>query len=347
MALSKEFLQAKYPCFWLDSAYQVAEQNAAAGQLGLQPADIADKLTDGEKGSLRQGMPVQLPWSSLPHPMNSMHILPFAAGYVAILQPAAVSKAGHMLAAERMMKDAQGLAAALPAMQFFLDDSDAGHQMARYGMCQTYRMMRAINDQLWCQRMAAGYQPQPQALDLNAVLGDLCGSINAALPEAGVRYTGPGNRVPVLLDRALLELAVTHLVNNSVTYAREGSGVELKLQLTENRILLQVRDGGKGMQPQVATRAFEPYFSCDPYCDTDITPGNGLGLYLVRQAVRAMGGECALETDYGVGTTVSLALPLEQASIQELQLQSALADYLMDRTSCVYLQFAPLGAQLR
>ena len=68
---------------------------------------------------------------------------------------------------------------------------------------------------------------------------------------------------------------------------------------------LVVDDDGPGMAPDVERRVFEPYFSRR----TD-GAGTGMGLGLVRRAVEAAGGTIALESTVGVGTTITIMLPL-------------------------------------
>ncbi len=344
MELNSLFADEKYPCFLLDDTFGITWQNEAAQQLMLPPAAFALRLDKLEQSRLRRGEPVQQPWQSEQHWMTTLHILPMGGSFVAMLYTGGTGTDGRVRALEQMMQTLQGLSAALPAMRFFVDENSADMHVVEYVMRQTYRLMRSVNDQQWSLRLAGGYRPRFQAVDLDELLGSLCQAVNAALPDTNIIYEKPDRLVPVQADKALLELVITHLLNNSVTYGDQGADIHLRLMRKGGKGIIQLQDSGKGMQPQVAQRAFEPYFSCDPYCDTDIRPGAGLGLYLVRQAMRVMGGESLLETDYGVGTRISLSLPLLPAS--QLEVRCNMADYLMDRLSCVYLQFAPLGASL-
>jgi signal transduction histidine kinase len=120
--------------------------------------------------------------------------------------------------------------------------------------------------------------------------------------------------------------------------------VTVRLQRTKTRAVVHVADTGKGIRPQAVPHVFDAYYSCDPYGDTDERPGDGLGLYLVRQGLRAMGGECAMESEFGRGTQLSFALPL--AEEQQTAVHARLAEYLLDRFSCAYIHFCPLGARL-
>jgi two-component system OmpR family sensor kinase len=73
-------------------------------------------------------------------------------------------------------------------------------------------------------------------------------------------------------------------------------------------IVLEVRDDGPGMAPDVAARAFEPFYRGDAGRDRR-TGGVGLGLSLARRIVEAHGGRVDLSTTPGHGTTVRVWLP--------------------------------------
>ena len=71
-------------------------------------------------------------------------------------------------------------------------------------------------------------------------------------------------------------------------------------------VVIEVRDSGHGMPPEVARRVFEPFFTTK-----ETGKGSGLGLAAVFGIVSAHGGVIDLETEPGVGTTFLLTLPLD------------------------------------
>lgn len=109
-------------------------------------------------------------------------------------------------------------------------------------------------------------------------------------------------------DRDLLSFALENLVKNAVE-AMNGSG-ELVVS-TRNvgdarppRARLTVRDHGPGMDVRTQEQALEGFFSTKP-------DGTGLGLVLAARVAEAHGGEIAIESEEGVGTAVSIELPVE------------------------------------
>jgi signal transduction histidine kinase len=173
---------------------------------------------------------------------------------------------------------------------------------------------------------------------------NLCRAAETMLPEVHIDYRSEAAALCVSADRALLEQILCHILSNAVAYGGEDRTVTVRLQRTKNRAMVHVSDTGKGIRAQAAPHVFDAYYSCDPYGDTEERPGDGLGLYLVRYGLRAMGGECAMESEFGCGTQLSFALPLAEET--QTAVRARLAEYLLDRFSCAYVHFCPLGASL-
>jgi CheY-like chemotaxis protein len=84
------------------------------------------------------------------------------------------------------------------------------------------------------------------------------------------------------------------------------------------QVCLTVRDNGAGMRPEVLERAFEPFFTTKP-----AGKGTGLGLAMVFGTVKSHGGEVALESGVGEGTTVTVRLPALPAAAEAAQRRRA------------------------
>jgi len=110
--------------------------------------------------------------------------------------------------------------------------------------------------------------------------------------------------VPVHLQQILLNLVV------NARDAMPGGGiVTLSLAVAPSAAALAVRDEGVGMAPEIVTRIFEPLFTTK-----GPEQGTGLGLAIVRSLVDGLGGEIAVESAEGEGTTVTVRLPTAAAS---------------------------------
>ena len=339
------FENAVYPCLELNENFEPVRMNAAAAECFSTPDILHTLLTEDELLQLRGGQPVQRPWYRGADRHELLQILPVKDGYLAAVSPLTGAANGFQESLERMIHDVQGLFAALPALQFFLNENTQSLQMMEYVLRQSYSLLRELTDHCWCSRLASGQPLELQTLDLNELLEVLCTAIPTVMPDTCIEYTGTGAPVYVRADRTLLEMIFTHLVRNSVQFSGDERRVAVSLQKLRSRAAVQVSDSGLGIQPQVAARIFEPYCSCDPYDDGGTAPGSGMGLYIVRQGLHALGGEIALETEFGSGTKTTFTLPLTDGPVPEVH--AAVSDYTMDRLSCVQLQFAALGARIK
>ena len=105
-------------------------------------------------------------------------------------------------------------------------------------------------------------------------------------------------------DRLRLEQVVVNLLTNAIKYG--GGQVEVGTQ-GGSEALLTVRDHGQGIGPEDQQRIFEPYERLASAAGED---GAGLGLYIVREVVRAHGGRIEVESAPGQGATFRVFLPI-------------------------------------
>jgi two-component system, NtrC family, sensor kinase len=78
--------------------------------------------------------------------------------------------------------------------------------------------------------------------------------------------------------------------------------------LGDDRIMVEIGDTGPGVPDEVRTRVFEPFFTTK-----DVGRGTGQGLALARAVVQEQhGGSIAVHSRVGVGTTITILLPVQQ-----------------------------------
>jgi two-component system sensor histidine kinase PilS (NtrC family) len=106
---------------------------------------------------------------------------------------------------------------------------------------------------------------------------------------------------PDILLQVLLNVAL-----NGLQALPEGKGkLGLDAKVDGAKVVLEVGDSGRGMGPEEAARAFEPFFTSKPN-------GTGLGLATCLHYVQALEGNITLNSVIGTGTTVTISLPLNQ-----------------------------------
>jgi signal transduction histidine kinase len=106
-------------------------------------------------------------------------------------------------------------------------------------------------------------------------------------------------------DRAWLERVMTELLTNAITYGA-GRPIELRVFTDGEQARLVVRDHGIGIAPEAQSRVFQCF---ERAVSLRHFGGLGLGLYLVRRAVDALGGVVECVSTPGQGSTFTVSLP--------------------------------------
>ncbi len=135
-----------------------------------------------------------------------------------------------------------------------------------------------------------------------------------AVAAAGERLTEPGCHfemeadpdLPVLVgDRDALATAVLNLLDNALKYTGEEKHIGLSTSAENGHLCFAVSDDGVGLSPREAARVFDRFYQADRRRGG----GCGLGLSIVELIARAHGGEVAVESRRGRGSTFTLRLP--------------------------------------
>ena len=111
--------------------------------------------------------------------------------------------------------------------------------------------------------------------------------------------------VRIAADAELLSLVWNNLFSNAFKFTPSGGTVSLSLTATDHHAIVQVKDTGCGMSPEVGAHIFEKFYQGDT---SHATQGNGLGLALVKRVVDIMQGEIRVESARGVGTTFTVKI---------------------------------------
>lgn len=178
---------------------------------------------------------------------------------------------------------------------------------------------RLVNRLLDNARLGAGRPAVAlRALELTALLDALTPSLALQARQKGVALNLRRPPEPLWLsgDRDRLLQLVNNLVTNAVRYTPAGGSVGIGLERDGAWAVLSVEDNGIGIDPKDLDRIFDPYYQAAQAdrsgrsgADDDL--GLGLGLHLVREVVRAHGGEIeATSAGPGLGSRFAVRLPI-------------------------------------
>lgn len=107
-------------------------------------------------------------------------------------------------------------------------------------------------------------------------------------------------------DRYLIENVLGNLIENAVKYSEAEADIEVSIRSDEKFAIVSVKDNGIGIDRKYQKKIFEQFYRIP---GTQHKNGYGIGLALVKYAVRAHGGTIRVESEPGKGSTFTFTLP--------------------------------------
>ena len=126
----------------------------------------------------------------------------------------------------------------------------------------------------------------------------------AQLQRVQLRLRRAEGSLVVPLDERLMKQALLNLMLNALQAMPGGGEIILSARRDDGRVVIEVADTGKGMEPEVLERIFQAYYSTKK-------GGHGLGLAISRRVVEEHGGTIGAVSEVGKGTRFRIELPLQ------------------------------------
>ncbi|MGB3208406.1 MAG: PAS domain S-box protein [Crinalium sp.] len=124
-----------------------------------------------------------------------------------------------------------------------------------------------------------------------------------------ITFMSPDTDADACMDQNLLQRILSNLLSNALKYSPVGSTVSFGLSYKDEKAVFQVQDQGIGIPASDQQGLFESFQRAS---NVGTIPGSGLGLAIVKKCVDLQGGEIAISTEVGVGTQITVTLPLWQ-----------------------------------
>jgi PAS domain S-box-containing protein len=169
-----------------------------------------------------------------------------------------------------------------------------------------------VNDVLFINEAEVGslkFEPAP--LNIEQVIRELVEEFQ--LEDAGkhiITLECQEASTNALLDKNLLQSMLRNLLSNAIKYSPEGSQVRLELIFEESKVIFRISDQGIGIPSSDQVHLFNAFFRGS---NVGTIPGVGLGLVIAKETVDLHRGEIVVNSEVGVGTTFTVALPLVEA----------------------------------
>jgi signal transduction histidine kinase len=107
---------------------------------------------------------------------------------------------------------------------------------------------------------------------------------------------------------AMVKIIVENLLENAIFFSRFADAtIDVRASEFDGEVILEVEDNGQGIDPQLHDKIFDMYFR-----GNERSKGNGLGLYIVKKAVKKLDGRVSLYSDKGKGSLFKVIFPANQ-----------------------------------
>lgn len=185
-------------------------------------------------------------------------------------------------------------------------------EMAESIFEESDRMERLVNNLLDMTRLeSGGLHIRKEWQPIAEVIGSALHHLDRRLHGREVRVEIPPGLPLIPLDAIAIEQVLTNLLDNAVQYTFPGSPIDIRVELGERQIAIELLDRGPGLPSGEEQQVFQKFFRAQPAGIDRARRGIGLGLAISKGIVEAHGGTIIARNRPGGGACFRLTLPIE------------------------------------
>lgn len=189
----------------------------------------------------------------------------------------------------------------------------------------SHHLLTLLNDILDISRIESGkvkFQPKP--VDLSAIHRCILEITRGLIANRQLTLCESASLFPdtyVMVDEVRLREVLVNLISNAIKYTKDGGRISLmcnmkELDETHVEVTYEISDSGIGMSEDFVQHIFEEFTQEDAGAARTEYKGTGLGMAITKNYVELMGGTIAVRSQKGVGSTFTVTLPMEIATVQ-------------------------------
>ena len=195
------------------------------------------------------------------------------------------------------------------------EDQESVQRFAERMIVESSRLASLINDIIELSRLQ-GDDPLARAavFEIDPVIAQAVDEVRPFADARGIELVVSGAPGAEMVgDRQQVLTALRNLVSNAVTYSPDHTRVAVAARVDSGMVSIDVKDQGIGIASHDLDRIFERFYRADP-ARSRATGGTGLGLSIVKHVCENHGGDVAVWSESGVGSTFTLRFPLANVS---------------------------------
>ncbi len=173
------------------------------------------------------------------------------------------------------------------------------------------RMATLVRDLLAMADLENVRESRLSKFDAAALVHKLKQMVLEMFPEAEIEVVARPEKIEIVADADLIEMAFINLLTNAVKYSNKPAHVSFILEVVGNELKVSVSDKGIGIPKEDISRIFERFYRVDKARSRKVG-GSGLGLSIVETVIKKHRGAISVESELGVGSTFKVTLPLRQ-----------------------------------
>ncbi|MGB7605970.1 MAG: HAMP domain-containing sensor histidine kinase, partial [Lutisporaceae bacterium] len=189
----------------------------------------------------------------------------------------------------------------------------------------TYRQVRLVNNLLDITCVQAGHiKVNMKDLDIIFITNTIMESVRVYAQQKGVNiyFKADQKEKVIALDEEKYERILLNLLSNAIKFTPKDKSITVEITSKSEKVIVLVKDEGIGIPDEKRELIFERFGQVDSSY-TRQAEGSGIGLYLVKLMVNAIGGCISFESQVGIGSSFFVELPNmmigEEQSVETLK----------------------------
>ncbi|WP_441253945.1 ATP-binding protein [Aeromonas sp. A600556] len=200
--------------------------------------------------------------------------------------------------------------------------SDSDREDFEYVRSAANGLLELVADVLDITKIESGLMTlEIQPTDINKLFHEAVEVFYSVAEEKGIQIHENysfNNVCVIMVDPLRVRQVFYNVLSNAVKFTNHGN-VSIKIDIEESVLSVAVTDSGIGISADKISDLFQPFRQA--HIDPD-RQGSGLGLNICKRLCQLMGGDIAIDSQPGIGTTVSFSLPYQQAATSAIELQA-------------------------
>jgi len=187
-------------------------------------------------------------------------------------------------------------------------DEQQQQRLLQTALQETNRLNTLCNNMLLSSQIeAGGYRITDEETNFSELVNNCVQDFLNRFPQSNIQASIAEDQF-VLGDRLLLQLLVNNLIDNAIKYSPKEAAIRIELSGGQHRLLLRVKDEGKGISDEEKKKIFNKYYRVGNAA-TRAAKGTGLGLYLSKKIARQHNANISVTDNAPTGSIFTVELP--------------------------------------